>query len=121
MPKEIILKVIHLCLESGLKVLINTTISNTNFTNIERMCEEAISIGATAIRFTNFLKQGNVLKNSIEEYALSRDEVNLFFEQLNRMRKNTIPKHYISIEVDYLMLTFVIETLILFVQLDGMM
>lgn len=62
MPKEIILKVIHLCLESGLKVLINTTISNTNFTNIERMCEEAISIGATAIRFTNFLKQGNVLK-----------------------------------------------------------
>lgn len=91
-PKEIILKVIHLCLESGLKVLINTTISNTNFTNIERMCEEAISIGATAIRFTNFLKQGNVLKNSIEEYALSRDEVNLFFEQLNRMRKKYNPE-----------------------------
>lgn len=86
-PREIVFKVIKLCLENGLRILINTTISNTNFLNIERMCEKAISIGATAIRFTNFLKQGNVLKNDIKEYALTQEEVDIFFKQIKEMRE----------------------------------
>lgn len=85
-PKEIVLKVIQLCLENGLKILINTTISNTNFNNVENMCETAISLGATAIRFTNFVKQGNVLKNEIVDYALSQEQIDFFFKNLKEMR-----------------------------------
>ena len=85
-PKEIVLKAIQLCLKGGLKVLINTTISNTNFNNVEKMCETAIFLGATAIRFTNFLKQGNVLKNEIADYALTQEQIDLFFKKLNEMR-----------------------------------
>lgn len=93
-PKEIVLKTIQLCLDGGLKILINTTISNTNYLNIEKMCEESISLGATAIRFTNFLKQGNVLKNDIKDYALTKEQISIFFKQMNEMRNKYNPNMF---------------------------
>lgn len=85
-PKHIVLEAIKICLAHGLDVLINTTISTTNYLNVEKMCEAAVSIGAKAIRFTNFVRQGNVLQNGILDYAISQEQINEFFKQLNKVR-----------------------------------
>lgn len=86
-PKEIVLDAIKICINAGLNVLINTTISTTNYKKVEEMCEAAVSIGAKAIRFTNFVKQGNVLQNGIVDYALNQQQIDYFFKQLAEMRK----------------------------------
>lgn len=86
-PKEIVLKAIQNCIDGGVNVLINTTISTTNYDKVEEMCERAISIGAKAIRFTNFVKQGNVLENGIINYALNQEQIDYFFKELNEMRE----------------------------------
>lgn len=85
-PKDVVLGAIDICLANGLEVLINTTISTTNYQNIEHMCNVAVSIGAKAIRFTNFVKQGNVLQNGIVDFALSQVQIDKFFKQLHKVR-----------------------------------
>lgn len=62
-----------------------TTISSQNYKNILEYCEKALDIGANAIKFTNFIKQGHATKMD-DNFILTQEQKHAFFEQLNEAR-----------------------------------
>lgn len=65
-PKEFLKQLISEIKSRGLDFTINCTISTINKDNIEDYCREAYTLGASRIRFTNLLNQG-------EAFALNRE------------------------------------------------
>lgn len=86
-PIEIVEKVIKMCITSGLKILINTTITQKNYLEVEEMCTKANLLGATRIRFNNFINQGNAISNKLENLILDCEQINRFFVELKNVRE----------------------------------
>lgn len=73
-------------LRFGMQVRLYTTITKQNFDKVHEICEEAIKLGASSIRFTNYIKQGNA-KNLKDENILSEEEILTFLQQVDNERK----------------------------------
>lgn len=72
--------------DNGFDVRLLTTISNLNYMNVLKHCDKAHDMGAKAIKFTNYIKQGEAKKNNEINYSLSEKEIVVFFEKLNEAR-----------------------------------
>ena len=96
MKTENIEDVIKLLHEKGIQTRLMTTITKKNYILIKEMCEKAKELECRAIKFTNYLSQGNALnlsRNNILDY----DEKYYFFKQLDECRK-IYDKDELSIE-----------------------
>lgn len=62
------------------------TVTSLNYKNIPQYCEEAFNLGASAIKFTNFLNQGNA-QNMDKNLILNKSQLNHFFEILHSIRQ----------------------------------
>lgn len=71
---------------NNLNYRIMTTITSKNYNDIEKMCEEAIKLGADGIYFTNYIQQGNAIKMD-DSLKLSQEQITSFFKQLIKVRK----------------------------------
>ena len=85
-PREMVLKVISLCKEYGMKVMIMASISKNNEDDIRSMCDEAYKLGANSIKFTNFLLQGAAKDNNLNSIVLNQMEINSVLEKIEECR-----------------------------------
>ncbi|MBE7075309.1 MAG: radical SAM protein [Clostridiales bacterium] len=69
----------------GLKLCLMCSITSNNYKNIPIYCKKAVALGATAIKFTNFLSQGRA-KNLDSNLILSQKQIYEFFEIINEVR-----------------------------------
>ena len=81
-----LLEVIKLLQKSDIEVRLMTTINTLNYNRIKEMCHFAYEIGARAIKFTNYIAQGNGL-NSFEDNLLLESQKEEFFIQLLNERE----------------------------------
>lgn len=86
-PITIVEKVISMCINKNIKVLLNTTISKKNYMEIEEMCAKAYELGASRIRFNNFIYQGQAIKNDLKDSILNSKQIHTFFVELKRVRE----------------------------------
>jgi len=70
----------------GLNFVIMCTITSKNYMNIPQYCKQAVEFGASAIKFTNFLKQGKA-KNMDSDLILSESQLKEFFRLLHIERQ----------------------------------
>ncbi len=91
MGNQMLESVIEHLKRENIRYKILVTISSENYLMIEEMCEKAISLGAYGIEFTNFLNQGNA-QNMAENNMLTIEQIEIFFEQLRRVRKKYTPE-----------------------------
>ncbi|MBO5884454.1 MAG: radical SAM protein [Clostridia bacterium] len=88
---------IKLCQQKGLKVKLLCSLCKTNYKNIEEFCEKAISLGVKEVLLTNFIIQGNAIKNGLSNLALSDSELLEVLTEINRLREK-YPKDQLFIE-----------------------
>lgn len=86
-PLNIVEDVIKLCIDNGIKILINTTISKKNYMEIKSICEKAYELGASRIRFNNFINQGQAIQNNLKNFILNSEQISTFFLELKRVRE----------------------------------
>lgn len=88
MNNQMLDKVIEYIKQYGMTFKILTTISSANYNMVEDMCRRAYDMGASAIEFTNFLRQGNAI-NMSDENLLNEEQKKVFFEDLKKARSKT--------------------------------
>lgn len=69
----------------GFNTRIMTTITAKNYQFIEQYCKFAYEMGVDAIKFTNFVRQGNATQLN-KNLILTEEQRKVFFEQLNKVR-----------------------------------
>lgn len=69
----------------GLTVTVMTTLSTTNYKNIEKYCEFCYKNNIRGIRFTNYLKQGNAT-NLDDNLVLSNHQIRYIFNKIKEIR-----------------------------------
>ena len=79
--------IIKILKDNGIEVRLMTTIDKDNFDKIEDMCNQASTLGARAIKFTNYIAQGNAI-NLDKENILNDYQKEVFFEELSKARKS---------------------------------
>ena len=84
--KKIIIEDIKKLKEFGFKVEIMTTISTTNYRDIEKMVKEAIDLKVDCIRFTNLFNEGRTI-NLDNKLLLNDNEINEFFDQFYKCKE----------------------------------
>lgn len=84
-PQNIVKSTIVQSAKRKMNITLNTVIANFNYTGIEKMCEEAIELGASVLKFHNYINIGNAEHNS--DYLLTQDQIDYFFSELIRLRK----------------------------------
>ncbi|MDD4282711.1 MAG: radical SAM protein [Bacilli bacterium] len=77
-------EVIKLLREKGMKIVLMTTITNQNVSQVENMCDRAYNLGATGIEFNKMFSQGRAKK--LENLDLSVADYRTFFTQLRDSR-----------------------------------
>lgn len=83
--EEELLKIMKLLKDNGIEYRFMTTITSDNHSKIIEMCDNAYNLGARAIKFTNYISQGNAMqldKNNI----LTDEQKKYFFEKLLEAR-----------------------------------
>ena len=71
---------------NDIEVRLMTTINSDNYNSILNMCDNALLLGARAIKFTNYISQGNAL-NLDDNNKLTNYQKKIFFEQLDIARQ----------------------------------
>ncbi|MGN1222588.1 MAG: hypothetical protein ACI4T1_00435 [Christensenellales bacterium] len=70
----------------GLNFIIMCTLTRENYNRIEEYCDKAYKMGASEIKFTNFLKQGNA--NAMDNNLVLREcDLKDFFKLLYQVRQ----------------------------------
>lgn len=82
--EEQLKEIIRLAKKHGFGVQIMVSLNKDNYKDLLKMCNEAEKLGAYSIRFTNFLKMGEA--NNMEDVYLGQEELQDFFELLNKAR-----------------------------------
>lgn len=72
--------------EKGLKLCLMCTITGLNYKLIPNYCKKAVELGATAIKFTNFISQGNA-RNLDSKLILNEEQLEEFFEIIYNQRQ----------------------------------
>ena len=85
-PRYIIEENIPKLRAKGILPELRTTLTSKNYLMISSMCEEAINMGAGAIKFTNYMKTGSA-KNMPDDNILSQSQVDTFFKLLQEERR----------------------------------
>lgn len=85
-PRSIIEENILKLREKGILPELRTTITSKNYLLISSMCEEAIKMGAGAIKFTNYMKAGSA-KNMSDDNVLTQNQLKTFFRLLEEERQ----------------------------------
>lgn len=73
-------------LSKGFKLRLYTTITSTNYRNIQDMVQNSKNYGAYSIRFTNFIKQGNAvdMDNSV---IMTNEQIDEFLKNVSYQRR----------------------------------
>lgn len=85
--KKIIMDNIELLKKCNMKIEIMTTISKLNLYEIEEMVNSAIMFGVDCIRFTNYFNLGNAKQMNYDQFVLTDQELEIFFDQFYEMKK----------------------------------
>ena len=72
--------------ESEIGTDLRVTITNRNYMLIPKMCEKAVSLGATGIKFTNYMQMGAAL-NLVQDNVLAEWQIEEFFALLEQVRR----------------------------------
>lgn len=72
-------------LEYGIGTDLRVTITSKNYRLIKQMCEKAVSLNASGIKFTNYMQMGAAL-NLERENILLDEEISTFFKLLAEVR-----------------------------------
>lgn len=70
----------------GIKLTIMCSLSAKNYKNIPEYCEQAIKLGASSIKFTNFISQGSA-RELDKDLILTQQDLNDFFCILRETRQ----------------------------------
>lgn len=84
--KEYLDKLFQEIIRRGVNVQVMTTITSANYKEVPKYCAYCYDNGIRAIRFTNFLKQGNA-KNLDDNLVLTDEERYAFFKTIDDMRE----------------------------------
>ncbi len=68
-----------------------------NYKLIHAVINDAINYGSMSVRFTNYIKQGNVL-NLEDSNVLSDEQINWFLNEVDNERKQYEQQSFIDIE-----------------------
>lgn len=85
-PKDYLEQLFKEIKARGLNFVIMCTLTSKNYNKIEEYCDKAYHLGASAIKFTNFLKQGNAtgMDNNL---VLSEKDLKEFFRLIHNVRQ----------------------------------
>lgn len=87
-------KAIQLCQKNQIKVRILCSVTTTNYQQLDELCEKAVEMGVKEIQLTNFIVQGNAIKNNLSYLALSDEQILQALKTINVLRekydKNTL-------------------------------
>ena len=72
--------------KNGFKVKLMTTISTDNYKKIPEMCKRAHELGASTIKFTNYVFQGNAQTRGREK-VLSRKQIDYVLDTIEKCRE----------------------------------
>ena len=81
--EESLRKIIRLLKENDIEYRFMTTINCDNYNRVIEFCDQAHNLGARAIKFTNYIMQGNAI--SLDK-RLSLEQKKTFFEELGEAR-----------------------------------
>ena len=81
--------------EYGIGTDLRVTINSKNYMLIHQMCEKALSLKATGIKFTNYMQMGAALHLE-KENVLTENQIQEFFNLLEKVR-NIYPKEQLLI------------------------
>lgn len=84
--KEFLEELFNEIRKRDLNLTIMCSISSINYNKIDLYCEQAIKLGATSIKFTNFINQGKA-KEMDSKYILKDEQYKEFFRLLHKMRE----------------------------------
>ncbi|MBQ3307932.1 MAG: radical SAM protein [Bacilli bacterium] len=98
-PAEKLEKIFKRLNQEKFQFRLMTTITSKNYQMLEEMCNRSIELGARGLYLTNYMIQGNAIKNEDSHLVLEEDQINTFFEQLIRCREK-FPKDVLLIERD---------------------
>ena len=73
--------------KNGFKVKLMTTISSDNYKNIPNMCKMAHELGASTIKFTNYIFQGNA-QNQEHDKVLTQEQIDYVLDSIDECRKD---------------------------------
>ncbi|MEA3272588.1 MAG: radical SAM protein [Patescibacteria group bacterium] len=93
-PEDLVVRVIKESRRREFRIKITTTITSGNYSIIEQMCEKATGLDAYMIQFFRFVSIGR--GNTRGELALSPEQVDEFFAQVEELRKK-YPKSILEI------------------------
>lgn len=74
---------------------LRVTITSKNYNLIQQMCDKAYTLGATGIKFTNYMQMGSAM-NMGRSNILEKKQIEYFFEQLMKAREK-YPKYILTI------------------------
>ena len=83
---DIIKKTVDLLLTNGFNVRLLCTISSKNYDKVLEFCDVCHSMGVNAVKFTNYIRQGNALQLD-NSNILNYKELIYFFKELEMARK----------------------------------
>ena len=79
-------KVIHDLREKDVKVKLMTTLSTDNYLLIDEMCKKAHDLGASTIKFTNYIYQGNAQDREFSK-VLNFEQIQFVLNRIEDLRK----------------------------------
>ena len=88
---------ITMCHNKGLKVRLLCSICKLNKNLLEEFCKKAIQLDVHEIQLTNFIIQGNAIKNNFYDIALNDDEILQVLKKVNELRA-IFPKEKLFID-----------------------
>ena len=79
-------KVVRMCKEKGLYVCLMCSLCQENYLHIDKICQKAKELNADEIHFTNFICQGNAVKQGLQKHILSEEQILLSLKKINELR-----------------------------------
>ena len=86
-PLSQVEKCIELCINKGLKVRLLCSVCKQNMNLLDEFCKKALELNVHEIQLTNFIIQGNAIKNNLYDFKLNDDEILETLKKINELRK----------------------------------
>lgn len=93
--EQTIKEVIRLAKLNSLRIRLMVTVNKYNYMHVEKICEQAIKLGADSIRFTNFVRLGNAIE--LPDNSLTNEQINEFLELIQKVR-NLYDKTFLEVK-----------------------
>ncbi|MBE7082185.1 MAG: radical SAM protein [Clostridiales bacterium] len=79
-------KVAKMCKVKGVNVCLMCSLCQENYLLIDEICAKAKQLNIDEVHFTNFICQGNAVKNGLQKHILSEEQILFALKKINELR-----------------------------------